>query len=171
MAKIVYRQMPAPGQKLWCKSPRVGANFWCRSPGVCGGGVWLWMKLIPALSAWQPFVYFAVVASSLYRVVASSLYRVVASSLYRVGFPGRFPYFCKGEGTLKPTFLPSHEFFLCFFSYFCTRGLTYLHIYLLFLSSLFYFINLFKFIYCLFRQQKLIDEKPIDSILFHLSTT
>ena len=47
MAKIVYRQMPAPWklpqqmpaprQKLECKSPRVGANFWCKSPGVRGG--------------------------------------------------------------------------------------------------------------------------------------
>ena len=55
MAKIVYRQMPAPrelsqqipapGQKLVCKSPRVGANFWCKSSGVRG----VWMKLI---SAW-----------------------------------------------------------------------------------------------------------------------
>ena len=48
MAKIVYRQMPAPrelsqeiaaplGQKVGCKSPRVGAKFWCKSPGVSGG--------------------------------------------------------------------------------------------------------------------------------------
>ena len=49
MAKIVYRQMPAswelsqqipaPGQKLGCKSPGVGANVWCKSPGVRGGMV------------------------------------------------------------------------------------------------------------------------------------
>ena len=48
MAKIVYRQMPAPRElsqqippreKLGCKSPRVGANFWCKSPGVHGGMV------------------------------------------------------------------------------------------------------------------------------------
>ena len=49
MAKIVYRQMPAhrepsqqipaPRQKLGCKSPWVGANFWCRSLGVHGGMV------------------------------------------------------------------------------------------------------------------------------------
>ena len=48
MAKIVYRQMPAsrelpqqmpaPGQKLGCKSLRVGANFWCKSLGVRGRG-------------------------------------------------------------------------------------------------------------------------------------
>ena len=47
MAKIVYCQMPAPrdlpqdipapGQKLGCKSLRVGANFRCKSPGVRGG--------------------------------------------------------------------------------------------------------------------------------------
>ena len=47
MAKIVYRQMPAPrdlfpkipatGQKLGCKSPRVGENFRCKSPGVRRG--------------------------------------------------------------------------------------------------------------------------------------
>ena len=34
-----------------------------------------------SLSAWWPFVYFA----------------VVASLLYRVGFIGGFPYFCKGN--------------------------------------------------------------------------
>ena len=49
MAKIVYRQMPAPrelcqqipvpGQKLGCKSPRVGANFFCKSPGMRVGMV------------------------------------------------------------------------------------------------------------------------------------
>ena len=49
MGKIVYRQMPTPrelpqqiptpGQKLGCKSPRVGANFWCKSPRVRGGMV------------------------------------------------------------------------------------------------------------------------------------
>ena len=49
IANIVYRQMPAPQelsqqipaprQKLGCKSPRVGANFWCKSPGVRGGMV------------------------------------------------------------------------------------------------------------------------------------
>ena len=49
MANMVYRQMPAPrelpqqipapGQKLGCKSPRVGANFRCRSSGVRGGMV------------------------------------------------------------------------------------------------------------------------------------
>ena len=52
MAKIVYRQMPAPRdlpqtiprQKLGCKSSRVGANFRSKSPGVRGG--WLWQKLI-----------------------------------------------------------------------------------------------------------------------------
>ena len=33
------QQIPAPGQKLGCKSPRVGANFWCKSTGVCGGGM------------------------------------------------------------------------------------------------------------------------------------
>ena len=48
MGKIVCKQMPAPrelpqqipapGQKLGCKSPRVGENFWCKSPGVRGGG-------------------------------------------------------------------------------------------------------------------------------------
>ena len=46
MAKIAYRQMaaprelsqqiPTPGQKLRCKSPRVGANFWCKSGGARG---------------------------------------------------------------------------------------------------------------------------------------
>ena len=62
MAKIVYRQMPAPrelpqqipapGQKLGCKSPRVGANFWCKSSGVSGGeGGWLWQKLTAAYLA------------------------------------------------------------------------------------------------------------------------
>ena len=62
MAKIVHRQMPSlqelshksslPRQKLGCKSPRVRANFWCKYPEVRagGGGGWLWMKLIPALS-------------------------------------------------------------------------------------------------------------------------
>ena len=49
MARIVYKQMPAPrelsqqilatGQKLGCKSPRVGANFWCKCPGVREGMV------------------------------------------------------------------------------------------------------------------------------------
>ena len=49
MAKIVYRQMaaprelpqqiPAPGQKLGCKSPRVGANVRCKPPWVRGGVV------------------------------------------------------------------------------------------------------------------------------------
>ena len=49
MAKIVYRQMPSPGElsqqipapnrpKLGCKSLRVEANFWCKSQGVHGGG-------------------------------------------------------------------------------------------------------------------------------------
>ena len=57
MAEIVYRQMPAPrdipqkipapGQKLGCKSPRVGESFQCKSPGVRGGG-WSWQKLITA---------------------------------------------------------------------------------------------------------------------------
>ena len=57
MTKIVYRQMPAPrevpqqipapGQKLGCKSPRGGGRFWCKSRGCAGG--WLWLKLIPAL--------------------------------------------------------------------------------------------------------------------------
>ena len=48
MAKIVYRQMPAPrelsqqippGQKVGCKSPWMGANFWSKSPAVRGGMV------------------------------------------------------------------------------------------------------------------------------------
>ena len=49
MAKIVYRQMPAPqelsqqipapGQKLGCKSPRVGGKFFMQIPGVRGGMV------------------------------------------------------------------------------------------------------------------------------------
>ena len=44
------QQIPAPGQKLGCESPKVGENFWCQSPGVRGRGEgWLWMKLIPAL--------------------------------------------------------------------------------------------------------------------------
>ena len=33
------QQMPTPGQKLGCKSPRVGATFWCKSLGVHGGVV------------------------------------------------------------------------------------------------------------------------------------
>ena len=43
------QQIPAPGQKLGCKSLRVGTNVGCKSLEVRGGGVWLWMKLIPAL--------------------------------------------------------------------------------------------------------------------------
>ena len=49
MAKIVYRQMPAPWelsqqipapwQNLGFKSSRVGANFLCKFPGVRGGGM------------------------------------------------------------------------------------------------------------------------------------
>ena len=49
MAKIVYRQMPAPRElsqqipapraKARMQSPRVGANCWCKSPGVRGGMV------------------------------------------------------------------------------------------------------------------------------------
>ena len=49
MVKIVYRQMPAPrelsqhipapGQKLGCKSPRVGANFGANPRECAGGGV------------------------------------------------------------------------------------------------------------------------------------
>ena len=31
--------IPAPEQKLGCKSPRVVANFLCNSPGVLGGGI------------------------------------------------------------------------------------------------------------------------------------
>ena len=43
MAKIVYRQMPAPRELSKQippsgKSPRVMAKFWCKSPGVHGGG-------------------------------------------------------------------------------------------------------------------------------------
>ena len=57
MAKIFYRQMPAPrelsqqiptpGQKLGCKSPRVGTKFWCESPGCAGRMVM--HEVIPAL--------------------------------------------------------------------------------------------------------------------------
>ena len=32
------QQIPAPGQKLGCKSPRAGANVWCKSPGLRAGG-------------------------------------------------------------------------------------------------------------------------------------
>ena len=39
MAKIVYGQMPAPRQKLGCKSPSAEINFLCKSPGVRGGMV------------------------------------------------------------------------------------------------------------------------------------
>ena len=48
MAKIVYKRMPAPwelsqqipapGQKLGCQSPRVGANFLVQIPGGARGG-------------------------------------------------------------------------------------------------------------------------------------
>ena len=57
MAKIVYGQMPtprevsqqipAPGQKLGCKTPGWG-KFLVQIPGDARGG-WLWMKLIPTL--------------------------------------------------------------------------------------------------------------------------
>ena len=50
------------------------------------------------LSAWWPFVYFA----------------VVASPLYRVGFIGGFPYFCKGSVLSSPLSLPSLDFFFLF---------------------------------------------------------
>ena len=58
MAKIVYRQMPAPRElsqqipppppaKARMQKPQGGGKFLVQIPGVCGGG-WLWMKLIPA---------------------------------------------------------------------------------------------------------------------------
>ena len=56
MAKIFYRQMPAPRElsqqippraKASMQKPQGGANFLCKSPGVRGG--WLWMKLISVL--------------------------------------------------------------------------------------------------------------------------
>ena len=47
MAKIVYRQMPAPRELpqempgSWAiarmQKPQGGANFWCKSPGMRGG--------------------------------------------------------------------------------------------------------------------------------------
>ena len=49
MAKIVYRQMPAPQEllqqmpspraKARTQKPQGGDNFWCKSPGVRGGMV------------------------------------------------------------------------------------------------------------------------------------
>ena len=62
MAKIVYRQMPAPRElpqqmpAPWTKAriqkPQCGGKFLVQIPGGMrrgGGGGWLWMKLIPAL--------------------------------------------------------------------------------------------------------------------------
>ena len=39
--------LPAPWQKIGCKSTRVGANF-DANPRGCAGGEWLWQKLIAA---------------------------------------------------------------------------------------------------------------------------
>ena len=61
MAKIVYRQMPAP-QKLsqqipapWAKArmqkPQGGGKCLVQMPGG-ERGEWLWIKLIPALLKW-----------------------------------------------------------------------------------------------------------------------
>ena len=62
IAKIVYRQMPAPQdlpqqipasrEKARMQEPQSGAHFWCKSPGVRDGmpGGWLWQKLIAALA-------------------------------------------------------------------------------------------------------------------------
>ena len=47
MAKIVYRQMPAPGAKARMQKPQGGGKFLVQIPGGERGG-WLWMKLIPA---------------------------------------------------------------------------------------------------------------------------
>ena len=58
MAKIVYRQMPAPRElSQQIPGPRAkarmqnlldGGKFLVQIPQGCAGG-WLWMKLIPAL--------------------------------------------------------------------------------------------------------------------------
>ena len=57
MAKIVYRQMPAPWElsqqipphaKARMQKLQGGGKFLEQIPGGAGG--WLWMKLIPALS-------------------------------------------------------------------------------------------------------------------------
>ena len=57
MAKIVYRQMPAPGElsqqiptpraKSRMQKPQGGGKFLVQIPRGAWGG-WLWMKLIPA---------------------------------------------------------------------------------------------------------------------------
>ena len=57
MAKIVYRQMPAPRElpqqmpapraKARVQKPQGGGRFLVQNPRGCAGG-WLWMKLIPA---------------------------------------------------------------------------------------------------------------------------
>ena len=59
MAKMVYRQMPAPRElsqkipapraKAGMQKPQGGVKFLVQIPGDArGGGEWLWMKLIPA---------------------------------------------------------------------------------------------------------------------------
>ena len=58
MAEIVYRQMPIPwelSQQIpapWAKArmqkPQGGGKVLVQIPGVCVGGEWLRMKLIPA---------------------------------------------------------------------------------------------------------------------------
>ena len=63
MAKILYRQMPAPrraAQQIpapqataWMQKPQGGDKFLLQIPGGARGG-WLWMKLIPALSKQRP---------------------------------------------------------------------------------------------------------------------
>ena len=60
MAKIIYRQMPAPRErpqqmpaprtKARIEKPQGGSKFLVQIPGVARGGGRLWMKLIPALS-------------------------------------------------------------------------------------------------------------------------
>ena len=60
MAKIVYRQMPAPWElsQQISKSPRVGANFWCKSPGVQGmviDEIDNWIMLKSFFNNWKNF--------------------------------------------------------------------------------------------------------------------
>ena len=111
------------GFRLWeisdfylFSGPVAQESLWGAGMGLISSGPFC---LLP-LSAWWSFVYFA----------------VVASPLYRVGFIGG-----QGECTLKPTFLviPRNFFFVYFSILILGVSLTYLFIYF-FYPHYFYFI-------------------------------
>ena len=125
MAKIVYRQMPAPrelsqqipapGQKLGCKIPRVRANFWCKFPGV-RREVWLWMKSIPVLRVLQGCL--TGIAHTLYRVIMVITARPVSDCLHwhqctDIWLTLLLFWWSFANGCLKPSFPSCHRFHFC----------------------------------------------------------